>query len=319
MSNYTVYGVDDENQRITVTDDLTSNITILELSTIELGQLADVDINNLQASQVIAYNSIAGRWQNIDQGASQPGVSPTVVIGASQFQFGDTSFSISNYNTYTLPNFKFEIKDSGGNVVLNTSNVTHNGSGNFSFATGSLTPGNFTLETTAQDFGEAESATVSNAFSVSAVTFRYYRIHGFDGDPTTTSIMLGDFALFTDSSQGGTKLPTNMTSNTAPSPFVASGTGSFSAIYDYFKVFDSNTLSTFYWNLAGNNATNYIDLDLGSSTTVKSARITQANNVSYTFGSLTLSGSDTGAFSGEETQISVISTVKQAAEVTNVG
>lgn len=319
MSNYTVYGVDDEDQRITVTDDLTANITILELSTIELGQLADVDINNLQASQVIAYNSIAGRWQNIDQGASQPGVSPVVVIGASQYQFGDATFSISNYNSYTLPNFKFEIKDSGGNVVLNTSNVTHAGSGNFSFPVSTLTPGNHTIETTAQDFGEAESATIIESFSLSAVNFRYYRIHGFDGDPTTTSIMLGDFALFSGGSQSGTKLPTNMTSNTAPSPFVASGQGSFSATYDYFKVFDSNTLSTFYWNLAGNNATDYIDIDLGSTTTVKSARITQANNVSYTFGSITLSGSDTGAFSGEETEIAVISTVKQAAEVTNVG
>jgi hypothetical protein len=318
MSNYTVYGVDDENQRITVTDDLTANVTILELSTIELGQLADVDLNNLQASQVIGYNAIAGRWQNIDQGAQTAGTTPVVSIGATHNQLGAIEFTITNYAGYTLPTFKFDIKNSSGVVVLTQDDVTHKGSGVFEFS-GSTLLGAHTLETTAQDFGNAASVKVTSSFSVSAVAFRYWRIDGFDGDIDGTLVMIPGIRFFSDAGQTGTQYPPSMTSNTAPSPYVASGQGAFNATYDYWKAFDSNDISTFYWNLAGNSATDFIDLDMGSTTTVKSMRFNNGSQAAYIFGSLRVSGSDTGAFSGEETVIGTFIVPKVINGVANVG
>ncbi len=320
MSNYTVYGVDDENQRITVTDDLTANITILELSTIELGQLADVDLNNLQASQVIGYNSVAGRWQNIDQGAQTAGVTPVISMATDQKQLGPSQFTVTNYAGYTLPNFKFDIKNSSGIVVLTQDDITHNGSGVFEFANSSLTPGNFTLETTVQDFGNAASVVVTTSFTLSAISFRYWRIDGFDGDIDGTLIMIPGIRFFSDPGQSGTQYPPSMTSNTAPSPYVASGQGSFdNNVYDYWKVFDSNDVTTFYWNLSGNSATDHIDLDMGSTTTVKSMRFNNGSQASYIYGSLRVSGSDTGAFGGEQTVIGTFTVPKILNGVGNVG
>lgn len=318
MSNYTVYGVDDENQRITVTDDLLSNVTVLELSTIELGQLADVDLNNLQASQVIGYNSVAGRWQNIDQGAQQAGTTPVVSISATHNQLGPIEFTVTNYSGYTLPAFKFNIKNSSGVVVLTQDDVTHKGSGVFEFSS-STTVGAHTLETTVQDFGNAASVVVTSNFSVSAVAFRYYRIDGFDGDIDGTLIMIPGIRFFSDAGQTGTQYPPSMTSNTAPSPYVASGQGAFSAAYDYWKVFDVNDTTTFYWNLSGNSATDFIDLDMGSTTAVKSMRFNNAAQIAYIFGSLRVSGSATGAFSGEETVIGTFTFPKVINGVANVG
>ena len=319
MSNYTVYGVDDESQRITVTDDLSANITVLELSTIELGQLADVDLNNLQPSQVIGYNSIAGRWQNINQGAQQAGTTPVLSVASNYPQLGPAEFTVTNYSGYTLPNFKFDIKDSGASVVLTQDDITHKGSGVFEVDVSGLTPGNFTLETTVQDFGSAASVVVTSSFSVSAVSFRYWRFDGFDADLVGTLIMIGDLKLYDAAGQTGTQYPTDMTSNSAPSPFVASGQGAFSSSYDYWKVFDNNQHQTFYWNLTGNSATDFIDLDLGATQTIKSMRLSNGSNVTYLFGSLRVSGSDTGAFSGEETVVGTFVVPKIANGVGNVG
>ncbi len=318
MSNYTVYGVDDENQRITVTDDLTANLTVLELSTIELGQLADVDLNNLQASQIIGYNSVAGRWQNIDQGAQQAGTTPVVSISATNLQLGPIEFTITNYSGYTLPAFKFNIKNSSGTVVLTQDDVTHKGSGVFEFPSSTLL-GAHTLETTVQDFGNAASVLVTSNFSVSAVAFRYWRIDGFDGDIDGTLVMIPGIRFFSDPGQSGTQYPPSMTSNTAPSPYVASGQGAFNTVYDYWKAFDSNDIQSFYWNLAGNSATDFIDLDMGSTTTVKSMRFNNGAQVAYVFGSLRVSGSDTGAFSGEQTVIGTFTVPKVINGVANVG
>jgi hypothetical protein len=320
MSNYTVYGVDDENQRITVTDDLAANITVLELSTIELGQLADVDLNNLQASQVIGYNAIAGRWQNIDQGAQTAGTTPVVSIVTAQKQLGPSQFTVTNFAGYTLPTFKFDIKNSSGVVVLTQDDVTHTGSGVFEFSNASLTPGNFTLETTAQDFGNAPSLKVTNSFTLSAMSFRYWRIDGFDGDIDGTLVMIPGIRFYSDPGQTGTQYPPNMTSNTLPSPYVASGQGSFdNNAYAYWKVFDANPTATFYWNLSGNSATDHIDLDMGSTTTVKSMRFNNGSQIAYIFGSLRVSGSDTGAFSGEQTVIGTFTVPKVINGVGNVG
>ena len=318
MSNYTVYGVDDENQRITVTDDLAAGITVLELSTIELGQLADVDLNNLQASQVIGYNSVAGRWQNIDQGAQQAGTSPVIVLAATHTQLGPIQFTVSNYSSYTLPTFKFDIKNSSGVVVLTQDDITHNGSGVFEFSSATVT-GAHTLETTVQDFGNAASVVVTSAFSVSAVSFRYWRLDDFDADLAGTLIMIPEFRFYGDPGQTGTQYPPTMTSATAPAPYVVSGQGAFSTLYDNWKVFDADTANTFYWNLSGNSATDFIDLDMGAVTTVKSMRFKNGNNVNYIYGSLRVSGSNTGAFSGEETVIGTFTIPKATGGIRNVG
>ena len=94
--------------------------------------------------------------------------------------------------------------------------------------------------------------------------------------------MVLDLTFYTGTGQTGTVYPDqigHMTSNTAPSPLVASSTATYSSAYEPYEVFDSDTTSTgsSWWNLGQSStfADWYIQLDLGSqlATPIQSASI----------------------------------------------
>jgi len=99
-------------------------------------------------------------------------------------------------------------------------------------------------------------------------------------------------------------LPPNMTSNIAPSPYVASSSGAYpSASYDNYRAFDSSITSSGWWNLSQTPySTAWLQIDVGSSVTIVGASI--VFNPSYkNYTSLKISGSTNGSFSGEEIDI----------------
>lgn len=116
--------------------------------------------------------------------------------------------------------------------------------------------------------------------------------------------MVGTFRLWSATGGTGTQYPPNMTSDTAPSPNVASASRLFSG-YDYYKAFDSNQNNTFWWNLGDTPAqalAAWIQIDLGASYNVRSIQIAQGQNT-YAFSGAKIYGSDTGAFTGEESLV----------------
>ena len=270
----------------------------------DLNSLTDVTITSVQNNDLLMYNSTATKWQNTNLGVS---VTPTLT-GASAFYAGQTYvLTVSNNATYQDPAYFVEVYTGATKVVANSA-VTDNGDGTLSFAA-PLT-GTHEIRVRCQDFGDLQSEIATKALTTTEFSFnyRYFRMRDWTGT-ATTSVMVGTFAMYDTAGQSGTKYPTNMTSNTAPAPFVASGTGSFSSNYDYYKPFNGiSPGASFYWNLSGNNATNYVDIDLGSAVNIKSLQV-QSGQAGYLWDGCTIFASDTGVFGGEEVTVAVVTGV----------
>ena len=97
-----------------------------------------------------------------------------------------------------------------------------------------------------------------------------------------------------------TTYPTSaMTANNAPSPLVASASSGTA-----WNAFDNNTAAA-YWQLTSGGTTGWIQLDLGAGNAIVPTAIKMAPRTTGTRDTdeVSLYGSNTGAFSGEETLI----------------
>ena len=244
--------------------------------------------NDGSANQVLTTDG-NGNITFQDAGGLAASTTPTLTGDATAFQNLNYVFTVTNYSTAYVPNSQFRIevtKDSDSSVTIEPQNVTDNGDGTFTFEVPSGASGAHTVRVKGQDFnkGESAEATMSLTLAELAITARYWRVKDFDGGGTAgnTSFMMADFRMFDTAGQTGTSYPNNMTSNTAPTPFVASGQGRYNATYEYFKAFDSDNTNTFYWNLGTSQMdTDYIAIDLGSAQTIKSWTFKSGNNNSY--------------------------------------
>jgi hypothetical protein len=135
------------------------------------------------------------------------------------------------------------------------------------------TIGSFILRVKTQDFGDLESEFTNQSFTTTAhPTARYLRLSGSGGSSHT---YVRDLRFYTDGAQGGTEYPTSdMTSNTAPSPFVASSSGAYTSNTSYleFKAFDSSS-TTGFWNLGQTSTYSdwFLQLDIGTAVSINSA------------------------------------------------
>lgn len=140
-----------------------------------------------------------------------------------------------------------------------------------------------------------ESGKISSetaAASLTLPTYRYYKITFEPGAGGAGSIV-NDIKFYTGAGQTGTAYPTNMTSNTTPSPFVASQSGSS---YSAHSVFDGNTGSIGWWG--GGAGSDFLQIDMGSNVQILSLKM---NFYSIYFPErITVHGSRLGTFSGEE-------------------
>ena len=236
--------------------------------------------------------------------------STTPILSADSTQYFGGSATITN-NVYDKPEWLCVIKDSGGNEVIYNGDITVDGL-NITWDWGSLTPGDYDLEVKVQDFGKGESAVATETITKASSNFRYWRLHDFQGQTDSMGrVMVAEFRFYLQAGQTGTKYPTNMTSDTLPTPFVASADHAFSG-YEAYKAFDGN-INTGWWNLGSSQPYNdNISIDLGTAYDVKSMFIRPWQS-SYLWDEVKIQASSTGAFSGEEI------TVYQATQVPATG
>jgi hypothetical protein len=264
-----------------------------------LSGLSDVTISSLQNNDLLMYNGTASEWQNTNLGLT---VTPTLSGASTGYATLQYTLTVSNHATYDDPAYYVEVYNTSGSVVVANSAITNNYDGTFTFTLPSAAA-SYTIQVRAQDFGDLQSEIATKTITVSqlSLNYRYFRVTNFTGTASTNSIMIRDFRLYTSAGQSGTQLPPNMTSNTAPTPYVASGQGQYSASYDPYKAFDSSASSQ-WWNLSGNNTTDYLQIDLGQAYTIKSFRFREGSTT-YGWTGCTVQASNTGAFNGEEVEV----------------
>lgn len=263
-----------------------------------LSGLSDVTISSLQNNDLLMYNGTASEWQNTNLGLT---VTPTLSGASTGYATLQYTLTVSNHATYDDPAYYVEVYNTSGSVVVANSAITNNYDGTFTFTLPSAAA-SYTIQVRAQDFGDLQSEIATKTITVSqlSLNYRYFRVTNFTGT-AKTSVMIRDFRLYTSAGQSGTQLPPNMTSNTAPTPYVASGQGQYSASYDPYKAFDSSASSQ-WWNLSGNNTTDYLQIDLGQAYTIKSFRFREGSTT-YGWTGCTVQASNTGAFNGEEFEV----------------
>ena len=278
-----------------------------------LNGLSDVTISSVQNNDLLKYNSTAGEWQNTNLGIS---VAPTLsVVSGTTYVGGAVVVNITNNasggsNVYDDPHFFVQLKNSSNSVVVTNDNITYEYSSNqgkLSF-TAPTTAGSYTLEVTAQDFGDLSSDVTTLSLTVNEIpAFRYMRLKG-DGGSSHTYVQ--EFRAFDALAQSGTKYPPDLSSTNQGSTetvggvdYVANSSGNFSSTYHDYKAFDSSA-STGWWNLNPSSTYSdwFVSIDLGQSVSgIKSFQV--FINQSYVGGSgnvVKVQISSTGNFSGEE-------------------
>ncbi len=118
---------------------------------------------------------------------------------------------------------------------------------------------------------------------------------------------------------GLTDYPTvigSMTSNTTPSPLVASASSTYGAGYEPYKAFVlAGSNASYRWISGGVSAPQWIQVDLGAGNeiTPTSLRLCadDVGGSGYYVTNFTLLGSNTGAFSGEEATLYTSDTLDQ--------
>jgi hypothetical protein len=283
----------------------------------DLNSLTDVTIVSIQNNDLLMYNSVATKWQNTNLGVT---VTPTLTGDPSITGGLSYTVTVSNNATYQDPAYFCEVY-TGASLVIANSAVTDNQDGTLSF-TAPVPAGTHEIRVKCQDFGDLQSEVGTLAFTTTAFggNFRYWKITGI----TCTHPnwwMLANMRLFDAAGQSGTAYPANMTSATAPSPYVIVAGSNYNSGYTEWKAFDSNTTNSFYWAIGSPyGPADWLTIDLGSAVDVKSMTITGGNSSPYVPTGFLLYASPTGVFGGEQTLIHTASGLPSVSgQVTNIG
>ena len=277
-----------------------------------LNGLSDVTISSVQNNDLLKYNSTAGVWQNTNLGVT---VEPSITASSTVYPGTQTATLAPSSGTYDQVAYFAEVRDStNSTTIVSNANITKSGN-TLTFVVS--TTGSYILRVRAQDFGDLESEFATHSFTVQSFpSLRYMRIAGSNA---TSHTFVTDITLYTGIGQTGTVYPDtigNMTSDTAPSPLVATSSGHYnSTSYYTWKAFDTSLYSG-WWNLGQYSTYGdwYIQLDLGSSFSAVIQSASVRVNTSYSGGTgitqtYTLLGSSTGSFSGEEITLGSVSSM----------
>ena len=286
-----------------ITTDGAGNLTFTTVSggggSSTLGGLSDVDIQNVQNNDLLMYNSTASEWQNTNLGLT---VTPTITGASDITSLAEYTITVTNHNIYQDVAYFVEVYTGSTRVVENADVTKVDGVLTFTAPAG---VGSHQIRLKAQDFGDLQSEQTTLGFTTTAFggTFRYWKLTGVTCQQPNWW-MLANMRLFDATSQGGNAYPANMTSDTAPTPYVTDTNNVYNASYPAWKAFDSNTVNTFYWAIGSSNGpADWLTVDLGSAVDIKSMTITAGNNAQYAPTGFELYASATGVFGGEETLV----------------
>ena len=259
-------------------------------------------------------------------GGSTPSTTPTGALDASTYDTSTTvTWTATNYDGYTT--YISSVVDTSSGATTNTA-FTQNGAV-VTFTAPSLAS-SYTYKVIAATAGLGQSAEVSFNFSaVTPVVFSYLRLKGVTsgGADSYRRLAIGEVQLYTSVGQTGTDNPTGTaTSNTTQSSgicnFIISHGYQYSASYAAWKVWDNVTTGagSMYWSLglsSSNAADNWVQIQFtDGAKAIGSARVQmlpQYTDCTH----LQLLGSNTGAFSGEETLIHTFANVDSGSSSTN--
>lgn len=245
--------------------------------------------------------------------------STTPTISVSGGTFGSVTVTVTNHSSYTNPNYECVVTV-GGTTTVADSAVNHtldtgdDGlSATMTFSDTNTTTGTRTVTVKAQEFGDnVQSSAATATFDKVNIQNHYIRIRGVtsSGSNTSSPLAIEDIRFFDGSGQSGTEYPTtNLTSSTSETGIVTSTGQTFSSTYADWKAADSSTI-TMWWALSTSAANNWWQIQFESSTystapEIKSMQIRFDGQTQASF--FSIAGSDTGNFSGEETDYGVFS------------
>ena len=282
--------------------------------------LSDVTISSVQNNDLLMYNSTASEWQNTNLGLTiDPSIQSITCLGATPLYSGQPIIAVivPSSGSYQNASYFAEVRNAANtSTVISNANISKSGN---SLQFTAPAAGNYIFRVKVQDFGDLQSEFVSQSFTiVNATGPRYVRLAGSGG---TTHGIIMDLQFFTGANATGTEYPASighMTSKTTndntsglSGQMTVSSSGHHSSYQDW-EAFDSNTTSSSsaFWNVGQSSTYGnwYLQLDIGTPTTsIASAKARFHSSYHGGAQTLTLLGSSTGAFSGEETTIATYS------------
>ena len=284
------------------------------------------EINGVSTAGTTGVNNIFGSGT----GGGTPNTTPTpTTSGINSTTYGGNEFLLTNSLSYASPTFHVEVTDPNGTVVVDNDFTTEETAGFYIIRwTGSGDAGTHTVKFRVQDFGDFyDSAEITLTYTKLASKFQYWRIYGTDSAGTPKAVHMGirEWELYEGTSASGLVHPNgNMTAASNSAANEPTGNASVSGYiaerghtqytYPAWYAFDGNLSGQQAWTLGASATNNYIEIqfDVGSTefpTTadipeIKSHRVRNyaGDNASY----YTIMASDTGAFGGEEIQVTII-------------
>jgi hypothetical protein len=251
---------------------------------------------------------------------------PTPTISVEGGTFGAISITVTNASSYTNPNYSVQSK-AGGTVTVLDSSVTRelDSSSNhigslLTFVDSNSSTSQRTVSVKAQEFGDKiQSAAATGTYTPSNVQNRYLRVRGVTsaGADTSARLAISEIRFWTAAGGTGTKYPTtNLTSNTSETGIVVNAGHFYSATYAPFKACDSST-NSMWWALGTSAANNWWQIHWESGTysnkpIIESMVVKFNSQTDASF--FSLKGSDTGAFSGEETDYGIFGIIENTTQ-----
>jgi hypothetical protein len=262
---------------------------------------------------------------------------PTITVAGGLF--GSVTLTVTNRSSYTNPNFEVTSVVGSTTTVSNTSvkktlktdsstSIDSTLDGGMTVVDTDSTSGTRTVTVRAHEFGTdkiaSEAATAT--YDVTYVSNGYIRIRGVDssGNNSSNRLAITDLKFYqlpgqqsSTNSQAEQSYPqTALTSNSSDSRFTVSQGHVYSSTYAAWKAMDSNTTGTLAWLLSTSAANNWwqIAFDRNSSMpTIKSMHIRFHSQNDATH--FKISGSNTGSFSGEETDYGTFEVTSEGTQI----
>lgn len=262
------------------------------------------------------------------QGGGGGTATTTPTLSVATTTLGGATVTVSNAGSLGNANYTCEVDVGGTQIVANTAvtKSTSNGTytGVMTFGEASSLTGTRTIRVKAQTFGDfIQSAEATSTYEKGNIQSRYLRIRGVTSTGANTSSRLGirNIRFYTVAGQSGTSYPTtNLTSATSETGIVISSGHTYSSTYANWKACDSDLSNTFFWALGTSATNNWWQLEFTTPTynTIPIIRSIVYRTSNQDADYIKITGSDTGAFAGEETDYGIYY-VPSAAAIYNLG
>lgn len=275
-------------------------------------------IDGIEASSIVGLGSIG-----VGGGAGTATTTPTFTKNNAT-TYLQQGITITNTGSYTDPTYQVIVTVDGGTLY---ETVTQDSVINWT--DNDTSTSTRTISVKAQEFGDyIQSTAATDTYTRTDLNFRYYRLYGGSSTSTKSTGWVGfyEFRLYEGASRTGTKHPENLTSNTsgeANGYYVDSTYAYNSTTYAKWKAFDNN-LNTWHWTLSVSSAAdNFAGFHFDATSfptppSILSLQFRSYGNPAANYA--ILEGSNTGAWTGEETKILDIDMTSQvSATYYNIG